>query len=203
MDNHSCGSCFACCVWLGIKPLKKWPGQTCKHLDGAHGPETRCSIYPDRPQCCADYLCGWRHGFGGDDMRPDRSGVLVTFHPNEGESEDPFIATIHVIDKTKAGAAADPDSLLNAWVAMILSIGCNDIRIIQGGDRPGSRIIHFSHGKILTGTVLKPDHHGFEDLNFAEEEEPLGHYRIKKSDELTAEDQLHIDALRHAVRQTK
>ena len=50
-----CGECAACCVWLGIESLKKWPGQTCKHLDGSIL-DKRCTVYDQRPACCVHLL---------------------------------------------------------------------------------------------------------------------------------------------------
>ena len=200
-QQRSCGTCFACCVWLGVGPLKKWPGQSCKHLDGSI-PDKRCTIYDKRPKCCVDYHCGWRMGIGPDNLRPDQSGVLVTLYPAEGDDQR-FVATLHVIDEKKAGGPADPDSRLSEILALVLSTGCNDVRIVSGGERPGSPIVHLREGKIYRGVVLKPDHNKFEDMNFAEEEEPVGRYQIKRDEDLTAEDEAKRELHRRIARQVK
>jgi len=201
MLQRSCGTCFACCVWLGVGPLKKWPGQSCKHLDGSI-PDKRCTIYDKRPKCCVDYHCGWRMGIGPDNLRPDQSGVLVTLYPAPDDDQR-FVATLHVIDEKKAGGPADPDSRLSEILALVLSTGCNDVRIVSGGERPGSPIVHLREGKIYRGVVLKPDHNKFEDMNFAEEEEPVGRYQIKRDEDLTAEDEAKRELHRRLARQVK
>src|SRR5215472_4012184 len=82
--ERQCGDCFACCVHLGITELKKYPDQPCKHLDGALGPDKRCSIYAKRPSACAIYKCLWRQGIGPDWLRPADSGILITMYDDEG-----------------------------------------------------------------------------------------------------------------------
>src|SRR5262249_47734976 len=69
-----CGSCTACCTWVGVVSLAKPAGCRCAH-EGAGC----CTIYPDRPDECRAYRCLWLDGWGDDADRPDRSGVLL--HP--------------------------------------------------------------------------------------------------------------------------
>ena len=40
-----------------------------------------CGIYAARPSPCEAYHCMWRLGFGGDDARPDRLGVVLEGSP--------------------------------------------------------------------------------------------------------------------------
>src|SRR6185437_16122284 len=92
--NRDCDTCSACCTWMGVEAIHKWTGQVCRHLDG-RDPTRRCSIYAKRPLACMTYQCLWRSGFFEDELRPDKSGLIVS--PYEG------YFSIHVFDKTKSG----------------------------------------------------------------------------------------------------
>lgn len=81
VDGRACEDCTVCCVVTQIdtKEFQKLPGVRCQHLCAAGG----CSIYETRPPICRTYHCGWRYlGFLGDNWRPDRSGVLLAFTPD-------------------------------------------------------------------------------------------------------------------------
>jgi len=74
----SCGACSACCKELtfelfgSLKPA----GILCPHAS----PPSGCGIYPNRPHICRAYFCGWHHLPSlGDDWRPDRSQILISF----------------------------------------------------------------------------------------------------------------------------
>lgn len=71
---HVCGGCRACC-WqfpLGSKPARQW----CKHVT-----PTGCGCHDDtRPTVCSEYQCGWLLSRWSSIWRPDRCGVIVTFH---------------------------------------------------------------------------------------------------------------------------
>jgi Fe-S-cluster containining protein len=58
-------------VVFHIEEMHKPAGQKCEHLC-AHG----CSRYADRPATCRAYRCAWLDGYGEDDLRPDRSGIV-------------------------------------------------------------------------------------------------------------------------------
>jgi hypothetical protein len=76
--GRECGNCVACCHELGIDDpkLHKPEGVACPHLatglEGGH-----CGIYADRPHTCSTWYCGWRLMPLSDDLRPDRSGILL------------------------------------------------------------------------------------------------------------------------------
>jgi len=54
--------------------LKKARFAPCRHLAAGCG----CGIYDQRPKSCADFACDWLRGtWGGEDDRPDLSGVIV------------------------------------------------------------------------------------------------------------------------------
>jgi hypothetical protein len=74
LSGRDCGDCAACCVELAIDDpeLQKPDEVPCPHL-AAHG----CTVYERRPHTCRTWYCGWRLIALGDDMRPDRSKVLM------------------------------------------------------------------------------------------------------------------------------
>jgi Fe-S-cluster containining protein len=54
--------------------LQKLPGHPCPNLLGGGG----CGIYDRRPGTCQTFHCGWRRlKWVGEQLRPDKSGVLV------------------------------------------------------------------------------------------------------------------------------
>lgn len=69
--KRSCGSCKACCTTMGVKEIGKPPGEPCKHLCAVG-----CGVYLGRPQSCRVFGCGWLHGYGPLDGRPDLCNVL-------------------------------------------------------------------------------------------------------------------------------
>src|SRR3569833_133922 len=65
-----------------VKPISvdivKPPGITCQHCT-AEG----CAVYETRWDVCIGYLCGWKWApFLGEDMRPDKSGLLFDIEQN-------------------------------------------------------------------------------------------------------------------------
>ncbi len=74
--DRQCGSCNVCCVALTINDpaLQKVQGYRCKNATA----DNQCAIYPDRPQTCRWFECGWRLlKWVKQGLRPDRSGVLI------------------------------------------------------------------------------------------------------------------------------
>jgi hypothetical protein len=73
-SDRSCGACQACCVVYHIDGLEqespRWV--PCHKLCDAG-----CGIYTDRPDGCRTFRCAWLGGWGEDDQRPDRLGVLI------------------------------------------------------------------------------------------------------------------------------
>lgn len=77
--GRSCGDCQACCEVLGVRP-NNVPGEP--ELTRAWERcqfqcDQGCSIYEHRPSPCAAYHCMWRLGWGAEDARPDRLGILT------------------------------------------------------------------------------------------------------------------------------
>lgn len=171
-SDRSCGTCYACCVHLGIAALKKRSGQACRYLDGTNSTK-RCSIYEKRPDACKIYQCAWRSGAFLDNMRPDESGILVTPYPLD---EDPngLAATILIIDEAKAGTINHPGNLQFILNFMIAQMGAQDIRVVNG-----KKILHFRDGVIRKGHLLKTADP--EALRFAVYDPPLGRYDVKEN----------------------
>lgn len=72
--KRECGGCTLCCKLLEVKEISKLQGKWCSHCALGRG----CKIYDDRPKACDDFNCLWLQGFGTDDMRPDKSKVVMT-----------------------------------------------------------------------------------------------------------------------------
>jgi len=71
---RTCGECRACCMAFDVGALNKPAGAACPHLQAESG----CGIYPDRPDACRAFACGWlRDTTWTDDERPDRLGLIV------------------------------------------------------------------------------------------------------------------------------
>lgn len=64
-----------CCKVLPIRDgLQKTSHTLCVHCEEGRG----CRIYPQRPDVCRAYYCGWRWIAPlPEDWRPDQSGILV------------------------------------------------------------------------------------------------------------------------------
>jgi hypothetical protein len=91
--DRECGDCQACCEVLEIRPFSTDDGHEVVAADDAPVLAKRwercqwqcdkgCTIYQHRPSPCAAYHCMWRLGWGDDDARPDRLGVLAEGAPN-------------------------------------------------------------------------------------------------------------------------
>lgn len=102
MTERQCGDCTACCEgWLSAKSLDMKPGRPCAHCTASG-----CAIYESRPQDpCIDFVCGWLQEGSPlpEDMRPDRSGVIVLFGRRWHDWD--------VITAVPAGERIPPDSL--------------------------------------------------------------------------------------------
>lgn len=164
-EGRECGSCFACCIHLGIEALKKYSGQTCKHTtDGGTGdPNKRCKIYIDRPTACAGYRCFWVSGFGPDSLRPADSGILITPYVSEmpqslsASGMGKIAYTVMVFDPDKAAAAGFGHNV----VTELLSLGAGEVRLVNMVSKTA---LLFAYGTIYRCTIEKPD--SYEALNF-------------------------------------
>ena len=70
----SCGECTQCCTVLAIDKLMKPEGTPCKSLrKDAPG----CARYESRPKACRYFLCLWRLQKMDENLRPDKSGIVL------------------------------------------------------------------------------------------------------------------------------
>lgn len=192
INSRSCGSCYACCVYLGIHDLNKMPGRVCKYLDG-RDPNHRCRVYASdlKPTSCSIYYCAWRYGHFPPNFRPDESGLLITFYKPDNMGDDipreakppgddtpvlldgsDLTVTITITDKAKAGSLTDGN--LQAAIDVLIRSNFNDIRVVEY-DSKG--VIHFLNGTIRAGRLLKPDTP--EDLKFYTTDPPVGRYEVR------------------------
>lgn len=170
-EGRTCGTCYACCTWLGIEELRKWTGQACKHLDGAV-PTARCSIYASRPMACREYKCIWLQGFGPEELKPSASGMLLTAYADGGaDSYLGAAVTIIIFDYEKA------KPLIDNVVASLLAFEI-EVRAVDYHKRSA---ILYKSGNIYRCRILPPE--GFESLIFEAEDPPVGTYLLKQDDE--------------------
>lgn len=171
--DRECGSCYACCVYLGIEELKKWTGQTCKHLDGRDATK-RCSIYNKRPHACSGYECVWRAGFGPDNLQPNQSGLLITMYLSERE-EGTAAATVIIIDEEKAKQF----NVVDVVVELLMLNMCKEVRLVNYKQKTA---LLFINQTIYRCKLLPPD--GYEALIFnADMNNPVGRFELKHVDE--------------------
>jgi hypothetical protein len=80
-DRRACGTCTACCHVFEVPDVPTAQYEWCRHCAIGQG----CRIYETRPEDCRDFHCLWRLGFGTDEDRPDRHGVVIDLE----RSDDP------------------------------------------------------------------------------------------------------------------
>lgn len=166
--GRTCGSCYACCIWLGVEELRKYTGQPCKHLCGTQDPTKRCSIYSQRPTACSGYECMWRSGWGPDNLRPSECGILITPYQSEMYPGQAAV-TVNIFDSALAERTLPIADLL----AKLFSFPqISEVRLIHIREK---RALLFHSGKIYRCKILPAD--GYESLVFAAEDTPVGTYQ--------------------------
>lgn len=96
MGQRVCGGCTACCKVMAIKDFKEG-FRVCRHSIKGKG----CGIYESRPAPCREFICGWLGGWGTDQDRPDKIGVV--FIPND---EGTAVKAMEVFPGGSAGPRA-------------------------------------------------------------------------------------------------
>lgn len=74
--KRSCGGCTECCMAVAVAELEKPYFAKCRHQNG-----TGCSAYLGRPTSCREYHCAWLQGLLAEEMRPDKSGFILSAEP--------------------------------------------------------------------------------------------------------------------------
>lgn len=169
-EGRQCGECSACCTWLGIEELRKWTGQACKHLDG-RDPTKRCTIYSKRPKACVEYHCLWRAGWGPDELRPDKSGMILTSYPRN-EDKPGIATTVLIFDEEKAGS-------LPQTVAMeLIMIDLSEVRVVNFKRKVA---VLYADGSVYRCKLLPPD--SCEALVFQADGRPIATYEVRNPKE--------------------
>lgn len=165
--ERKCGSCYACCVWLGIVELQKHTAQACKHLSGTLSDDgtKRCSIYADRPTACSRYQCLWVEGYGPDWLQPSNSGILLT--PYASQMGSNFAITMMVFDEKKA------KPIYKKVITELLQLHNDlELRVVRWASQTA---ILFVKGLIYDCKLLP--NRDFESLDFmADMSAPVGRY---------------------------
>ena len=88
-NKRECGECNACCVWLKGDAYghEFGNGEACKFLN------QNCSIYETRPEVCKRYQCAWLQGLFPENLRPDKSKVLISV---ENWSKGQFLRAVEM-----------------------------------------------------------------------------------------------------------
>lgn len=71
--NRTCGSCTLCCKLLEAHEIERPANEGCTQCSTKAG----CAIYGSRPHACIDFECLLLRGVGPDELRPDRSKVVM------------------------------------------------------------------------------------------------------------------------------
>lgn len=92
---RQCGECSVCCVIGGVPEIEKPAHTPCPFIKtdvcGS------CSIFdkPELPLVCKTYRCSWLKGYGAEEDKPDKSGLLVTENILENQRYFTVIETKH------------------------------------------------------------------------------------------------------------
>src|SRR5689334_14891579 len=80
-SKNACGACRECCIAYPLRqdpdfwPAGKPAGVPCRHLCASG-----CAIHAlPRPRVCTEFECAYIEKGWGEDWRPDRCGVIVSF----------------------------------------------------------------------------------------------------------------------------
>jgi hypothetical protein len=118
--KRTCGSCTQCCKAFAVRELAKPANRWCRHCAIGKG----CAVYADRPLTCRQFACGWLLNPLPDELRPDRSKVVM-FEP----ATMPGVLAMHV-------DPGRPDAWRQGGVARIVKeyVGRGgEVRVIVGG----------------------------------------------------------------------
>jgi Fe-S-cluster containining protein len=161
-QGRQCGSCYACCQWLGVEELRKHTGTSCHHLSGTDDGAKRCSIYAKRPSACAAYKCMWLEGYAPNELKPELSGILLTTYASDTNKMG--AVTAMVFDHAKA------EPYIDALIKEILGLGL-ELRLVNYKTK---RVLFFTNGNIYDAKLLPT--RSYESLDFEANSKPIGHY---------------------------
>lgn len=149
--------CDFCCIALGVAALKKYPRQTCRHLD-----RHKCSIYADRPQPCRTFNCAWKKGNWPEEWRPDKIGCVVEFYENP---EEGHLYAVMNVDSNTADRTA---------IATMFAQLCADFpEVKQIVDDKRILVVKAGAG-VHRGHMLKRERGQYEEARYVLDEELAG-----------------------------
>lgn len=130
--ERSCEECQVCCEIMGVSELGKPYTTRCEHQC-----PSGCAIYGSRPPGCRSFFCFWKMmGVFPDDLRPDKSGVLLCF--DKLTSEDGEQTYLFVYEAWEGAIAAMPQSI-HAFVNSYLGNNRdNRVMMVPYGERQGT-----------------------------------------------------------------
>lgn len=142
MDQRECGECKACCVVFDIDELGKRAGVKCEHLCS-----NGCSRYETRPVTCRAYRCAWLDGYGDDEMRPDRSGIVYDLR-DRADQQGKYIFVMEAQPGGLARARGAIDELAKSGVPVVTArAGAGAVEVI-GKKAVLDRLRILSHGRM-------------------------------------------------------
>ena len=114
VPGRNCGDCTLCCKVLKITELNKPQGAWCWHCK----PGVGCKIYPERPQECRTFHCGYlTQARLGEEWKPNHSKMIVV-------AEDGNRITAHVDAQRPDAWKREPFySQLKEWAAAAVPYG--------------------------------------------------------------------------------
>lgn len=124
--QRSCNGCTACCSTTGVAALGKPPQCAC-----VHETPTGCGIYGRHPYECKEYSCLWRMGWGGEEDRPDRLGLLLHMDRDPWHPDDLLYSSIELLE-LKPGA-----------IVKRFPKGFEDYKRLRCGDKTLTITLHF------------------------------------------------------------
>ncbi|MBV8825287.1 MAG: YkgJ family cysteine cluster protein [Hyphomicrobiales bacterium] len=94
-DNatRKCGACSLCCKLPHVRELGKSIDTWCQHAKPGRG---GCSIYPDRPDSCRGFNCGWLASVDvGDEWFPARCKMIIAVRaPGHSIKDNGMLLTV-------------------------------------------------------------------------------------------------------------
>lgn len=145
MSERHCGECTVCCEVAEVQDLK--PAWTpCPHQRSS--PQGSCAIYglAERPHVCLTFQCQWRRGFGLEDWRPDRVGVMLSVN-------DLPDGRFGLAMETRPGAVLDAAHVLVQFARLIML----PILVVGPGGVDADRmVVHDELAPRTSGLIRQP-----------------------------------------------
>lgn len=138
-----CDGCTACCTLLPIEAINKPVNTPCQYCDAG------CSIYPDRPQTCAEFECAYLQGRNVPlSLRPDNCGIIFI------KRTDRIFSGVLMADRKPTEAARGQiDAFLKQGFSVVLSSLSEKKPLLMLADNHNSDDIMGEYKEALSGNV--------------------------------------------------